>query len=558
MYARRTLQRIEREARRPSGEPLDGALRKQMEARVGGSFEGVRVHTDSRANVLASELGSAAFTLRDHVFFGPGMYAPGTPRGDRVLAHELTHVAQGRRDAHAAARGPATVAPDHAPAEVEAGRVVHGERIGAPRAQHAHAIHRQPLPLVDDTATKPMALEKPKSLPWKTETLDQFAFDKDALTEDHKTRQIPDVAKLINDTLATDPDSFVTVVGYTDQIGTEVSNQDLGRRRANNVLEALVDAGVPDHVMSPGSLGKSFPVHDTGKADGANRRVEVNLFKRRLFEPSLPDPTPSSGWTLPQPGKDPSGNKPWDPGPILPWIPAPGTPPKPNLMPTVSPDVTKRMKDLGDLIAATGDAVARDKLIRELRDLWVKIQPLLPNDEMKKKVDEAITSGVGEGIKAALKAALEAIAGKSATEMPAEPSHTGPDVNPVDLKEHIFKTPELPLDKVPEFRRYSFEFRALKASYQPSAPIAFILVTPSDFEPNGGSAGAGRVVLLALDDYQKNGTQASVLDQRPIKSNGAVVSLSAPENQGTYVLAVRVGLELEFREVSREFKIAKP
>lgn len=440
MYARRTLQRIKREARQPNGEPLDGALRKQMEARVGGSLEGVRVHTDSRANVLASELGSAAFTLRDHVFFGPGMYAPGTPRGDRVLSHELTHVAQGRQDAHAAARGPATVAPEHGPAEVEAGRVARGERIGALRAQHAHAIHRQPLPLVDDTATKPITLEKSKYLPWKTETLDQFGFNKDALTED-QTKRIPDVAKLINDTLATHPDSFVTVVGYTDQVGTDADNQDLGRRRANNVLMALVDAGVPKAVMSPGSLGKSFPVHDTGKADGANRRVEVNIFKRRFFEPGLLNPTPTPGGggpPTPEGGGAPPDKKTW-PGPILPQRPpgpAPGLPPNFWTLPSPQPASPDFITELSRWITGT---LGRE----QIAGLAARIAGKLGMDkaQVKKQLDDAFTSAGEEGLRQALQALLEAIAGKKLTEPP--PNQYGPQVDEPDT--HILKLPPIPI-----------------------------------------------------------------------------------------------------------------
>lgn len=53
-----------------------------------------RIHTDSRAAQLAGSLHANAVTLGRDIFFAPGRYAPGTPAGDRLLAHELTHVAQ--------------------------------------------------------------------------------------------------------------------------------------------------------------------------------------------------------------------------------------------------------------------------------------------------------------------------------------------------------------------------------------------------------------------------------------------------------------------------------
>lgn len=57
-------------------------------------FSQVRVHTDGRAAEAAQSLGAAAFTAGRDIVFGPGRYAPGTASGRRLLAHELTHVAQ--------------------------------------------------------------------------------------------------------------------------------------------------------------------------------------------------------------------------------------------------------------------------------------------------------------------------------------------------------------------------------------------------------------------------------------------------------------------------------
>jgi hypothetical protein len=42
-----------------------------------------------------------AVTEGDHVYFGAGRFAPGTERGDRLIAHELAHVAQQRRPGRA-------------------------------------------------------------------------------------------------------------------------------------------------------------------------------------------------------------------------------------------------------------------------------------------------------------------------------------------------------------------------------------------------------------------------------------------------------------------------
>ncbi|MFI0793732.1 DUF4157 domain-containing protein [Micromonospora rubida] len=76
----------------PSDAALDGHVLAAMEQRFGHSFADVRVHADPAANQAADRLGAAAYTTGDHIYFGSGRYAPGTPAGERLLAHELAHV----------------------------------------------------------------------------------------------------------------------------------------------------------------------------------------------------------------------------------------------------------------------------------------------------------------------------------------------------------------------------------------------------------------------------------------------------------------------------------
>jgi hypothetical protein len=75
-------------------DPLPEAVRKDCEARLGHDFRRVRIHAGDEAGELAERLGARAFTLGAHVAFAPGEYAPATAAGRRLLAHELTHVAQ--------------------------------------------------------------------------------------------------------------------------------------------------------------------------------------------------------------------------------------------------------------------------------------------------------------------------------------------------------------------------------------------------------------------------------------------------------------------------------
>ncbi len=84
-------------AQRGRGQRLPPATRAFFEARFGASFAGVRIHADSSAARLAEVLGARAFTLGRDVFFNRGEYAPATPGGRHLLAHELAHVLQQRR-----------------------------------------------------------------------------------------------------------------------------------------------------------------------------------------------------------------------------------------------------------------------------------------------------------------------------------------------------------------------------------------------------------------------------------------------------------------------------
>lgn len=80
--------------RRGRGQPLDHAVRKQMETSIGADFGDVGVHTDAEADGLNRSLHARAFTTGRNIFFRQGAYDPGTSGGRELLAHELTHVVQ--------------------------------------------------------------------------------------------------------------------------------------------------------------------------------------------------------------------------------------------------------------------------------------------------------------------------------------------------------------------------------------------------------------------------------------------------------------------------------
>ncbi len=77
-----------------TGHSLDSRVQSQMSSAFGHDFSGVRVHTDSGAAKLSSDLQARAFTVGNDVAFASGEYRPGSLVGDALIAHELAHVVQ--------------------------------------------------------------------------------------------------------------------------------------------------------------------------------------------------------------------------------------------------------------------------------------------------------------------------------------------------------------------------------------------------------------------------------------------------------------------------------
>jgi hypothetical protein len=79
---------------RGSGQPLDAGLQQSMGQAMGADFSQVRVHTDATSNQLNQSIHAKAFTTGQDVFFKRGAYDPSSKDGQKLIAHELTHVIQ--------------------------------------------------------------------------------------------------------------------------------------------------------------------------------------------------------------------------------------------------------------------------------------------------------------------------------------------------------------------------------------------------------------------------------------------------------------------------------
>lgn len=132
---------------RAAGRPLDPTNRSLMERSFGHDFSRVRVHTDARAASSARQLDAAAYTVGSTIAFGAGRYRPGTPAGQRLLAHELSHVVQ---QPTSSGQAPLTLSQGAGALDREADRAASRVGLGlAPARPAGHApaglIQRSPL-----------------------------------------------------------------------------------------------------------------------------------------------------------------------------------------------------------------------------------------------------------------------------------------------------------------------------------------------------------------------------------------------------------------------------
>ena len=143
------------ETLRSPGQPLDAATRVLMESRLGHDFSRVRIHADAGAAESASAVHALAYTIGRNVVFGEGHYAPGTPAGARLLAHELAHTLQ-----QGEVSGPLRLVEDER-LELEAERVAGGVVNGWPTRPVASGpmLQRQAAPETARRKAKPKKLK---------------------------------------------------------------------------------------------------------------------------------------------------------------------------------------------------------------------------------------------------------------------------------------------------------------------------------------------------------------------------------------------------------------
>lgn len=127
-----------------AGQPIDAATRGFMEPRFGHDFSHIRVHTDERAADSARAVQAQAYTVGHHVVFNENQFAPTTPQGRELLAHELAHAVQQRNSS-----GPLREVDPSATAEASAteaaANVVNGGAVSAASPGCDRQVQRAPV-----------------------------------------------------------------------------------------------------------------------------------------------------------------------------------------------------------------------------------------------------------------------------------------------------------------------------------------------------------------------------------------------------------------------------
>ena len=108
-----------------------------------------------------------------------------------------------------------------------------------------------------------------------------YDFDKATLTEASKIT----IDTTIYEILVENPDINNELSSYTDSEGTDEYNEDLSQRRAESVVNYLIQKGIPKKRLTPKGYGESKPRLPNKNSDGSdnpegrakNRRTEFKV-----------------------------------------------------------------------------------------------------------------------------------------------------------------------------------------------------------------------------------------------------------------------------------------
>lgn len=298
-----TVPPIVHDVLRSPGQPLDMTTRASMEARFGHDFSQVRVHADAPAAESARAVNALAYTVGRDVVFGARQYAPQSFAGEKLIAHELTHVLQqsqplGSLQAASVISRPTDTAEREA--EKTAARVVAGLAPGGFTPAATGSIQRQKVE--DEPAkkapTRPEEIRLSRTSPGEVSgtlpppvlSLYNFGIDRAELKKEHRDA-LAEVADLLK--RASADELRLVVIGHADSSGDPTVNQPLSKQRALAVQEVIKQSFSASVYVAWAGEQSAVESNDTVEGRTRNRRVDIHFLPVRTVPPPKPEePTP--------------------------------------------------------------------------------------------------------------------------------------------------------------------------------------------------------------------------------------------------------------------------
>jgi hypothetical protein len=262
-----------------AGRPLDGGTRAYFEPRLGADLSGVRVHEDARAAESAQSVNALAYTVGRDIVFAPGQYRPASRDGQRLLAHELTHVLQ----------------------QTAQGGLALQRFVPCTRARLSleDCPKREPNE-VAEARTSPMVVEY-LTAPEQGYLISNFAVGQSRLKPNAKNE--PNWAAMI--AALSDKTTVWTIIGLGDCHGDDALNESLRKDRGEQVLNALPpEASKQISSVQAAALHQCLTTNDSSIDRAYNRSVLIQREKQELtyeeevIEGERPVPKPKAQPTV--------------------------------------------------------------------------------------------------------------------------------------------------------------------------------------------------------------------------------------------------------------------
>jgi OOP family OmpA-OmpF porin len=129
--------------------------------------------------------------------------------------------------------------------------------------------------LIEDSS---VAVMQPQTFIFSAQSLgESYTFNTNSA--EVSSQVFKDALTQLADILTTYPQSQVLIVGHTDSVGSDLSNQALSERRAQSVAAILERLGVKPSQMQVMGKGESSPIksNDTKEGRAMNRRVKLTI-----------------------------------------------------------------------------------------------------------------------------------------------------------------------------------------------------------------------------------------------------------------------------------------